>query len=101
MRTSPCPAHNHDGAGHCGLVRALADEHLAEAEQIVRELFPDAVSVVFADALPGDQGVPHIAHILGAHGVLLYSPDEHDLLVDLVQTHLADAAAPQATPEHG
>lgn len=101
MRTSPCPHHNHDAAGHRSTRQVLVDEHLAEADQIVRELFPEAVSIVFADERPEDQGVPRIAHILGAHGVLLYSPDDNDLLHDLVRIHLADAAQPQRFRECG
>lgn len=91
MRTSPCPHSNYAESGHRTARHDLADEHLAEADQIVRELFPDAAEIVFADDLPDDQGMPRIAHVLGAHGVLLYSPGEHDLLNDLMQIHLADA----------
>ena len=80
---------DHDGPQHG---REFADEHLDEAEQIVRELFPEAVSVVLTETDQSDnQNTLRINHILGRHGVLLYSADDRDPYMALVETHLADA----------
>lgn len=83
--------------------RALADEQLLEADEIVRELIPEAHQVVLADPdEPYEPGALQLRHVLDAYGAVLYTAGEHDALADLIETHLIDArdATPDSRPAH-
>lgn len=110
MPQSPQPRRPHSNQPvEADTARTLAHEQLAEADEIVRELFPEADQVVLADPDdPHEPGALQLRHVLDANGVVLYTADKHDALADLLETHLLDVRdttpdtrpAPTDSPHH-
>lgn len=81
--------------------RALVEEQLVAADEIVRELFPDADQVVLADPdEPHEPGALRLRHVLDRNGAVLYTASEHDAVADLLETHLIEARDANPDTDH-